>query len=75
MTTIAKRYGLTCLIFVHYTRDEKNEINDIKFMFSFKDDTAKKISSELYNNKLIKIENIDIITENLNKWDFLQFYF
>ena len=36
-------------------------------MFSFKDDTAKKISSELYNNKLIRIDNIDIITENLNK--------
>jgi len=48
-------------------RDEKNEINDIKFMFSLKDDTSEKISSELYNSKLIEFENINIITENLDK--------
>ena len=48
-------------------RDEKNEINDIKFMFSLKDDTSEIISSELFNSKLIEFENINIITENLDK--------
>ncbi len=36
-------------------------------MFSLKDDTSEKISSELYNSKLIEFENINIITENLDK--------
>ena len=48
-------------------RNEKKELEDIKFHFCVNQDTADQISFELVNEKLINPIDMATVSENLNK--------
>lgn len=66
-TTPTKSKNITSINLVLRMRDEKKELQDIKFEFLPNKDTVDEISHELVNAKLIDAIDMIAVSANLNK--------